>query len=102
MKKNSFLHFAFTTIGCAFVSTSFACNCAVIVATANAVAVGIGAPTGCADANKPSGGVIAFPTRKCCPAYQTKRNPRVLLLTKRMNIPPRSNKFIELIASCAA
>ena len=56
-----------TTVGCGFVSASFACNCAVIVATANAVAVGIEFATGCAVVNKPSGGVKAFPTRKRCP-----------------------------------
>ncbi len=56
-----------TTVGCEFVSISFACNWAVIVAAAKAAAVGIWLATGWAEANRPSGGVIAFPTRRYCP-----------------------------------
>jgi hypothetical protein len=73
-----------TIVGCDFVSTSSACNCAVIVATANAVAVGIALVTGCADANKPSDGVIDLPTRKRCPKYQEKKKT---ILLRRENKP---------------
>ena len=60
--------------------TSIAVILAVTAAAATAAAVGI--ELGHVGAWAASGGVTAFPTRKYC--------------------PPRSNKFIDAIASCAA